>query len=88
MLNITVRVQMNLLNLRISKTIDLFLHLEAIFSQERYLEAEQELRTDANTHYRTKIGWATGYEIIATLLLLLATGLAFLLGAASRANDI
>jgi len=41
----------------------------ATFSHERYLTAERELRTDANTHYHTIIGWGTGYEIIATVLI-------------------
>jgi hypothetical protein len=57
------------------------------FSRESYLAAEHELRLDANTHYHTNIGWATGYEIIATVLIFIVTAVSFLLGTASRLDD-
>jgi hypothetical protein len=62
--------------------------LDATFSHEKYLEAERELRDDANTHYHTAIGWATGYEIIATALVFIVTALAFWLGTASRSDEV
>lgn len=57
-------------------------------SHEKYVEAENELITDANTHYHTNIGRATGFEIVATVLVLLVTAVTFLLGSASRSDDI
>jgi len=63
-------------------------HYASIFSKERYAAAVNELRTDANTHYHTAIGWATGFEIIATALIFLVTAITFLLGNASRSEDI
>ena len=65
-----------------------YISLEATFSHERYLAAEKELRTDANNHYQTTIGRATLYEIIATVLTLIATALAFLLATASRQGNL
>jgi hypothetical protein len=62
--------------------------LAATFSKDRYVLAQKELRTTANTHYHTTIGWATGFEIIATVLVFIVTAIAFLLGTASRAVDI
>lgn len=56
-------------------------------NREEFLAAEQELRTDANTHYHTVIGRATIYEIIATVLVLLATALTFWLGTLTRSED-
>jgi len=63
-------------------------HHASTFSHDRYVQAENELRTDANTHYHTNIGWATGYEIIATVLIFIVTGLTFLLGTVSRSDDV
>jgi hypothetical protein len=65
-----------------------FLSIEGAISRERYRAAEDELRTDANTHYQTTIGLATHLEIIATVLTVVVVGITFLLGAASRSNDI
>ena len=62
--------------------------LETTFTRERFVAAERELRADANTHYHTTIGWATGFEIIATLLIFIVTAVTFLLGAASRSDDV
>ena len=62
--------------------------VESTFSAERFAAAEAELRADANTHYHTEIGWGTGFEIIATVLMFVVTGLAFLLASASRADEI
>ncbi len=56
-------------------------------SHETYLEAERELREDANTHYHTVIGRATIYEIIATVLILIDTGLTLWLGLLARRED-
>ena len=56
-------------------------------SREDYIAAEDELRTDANTHYHTVIGQATVYEIIATVLVLIGTGLAFWLSTLIRSED-
>jgi len=64
------------------------LHNVETFNNERYIKAENELRTDANTHYHTIIGRATIYEIVATTLIVIITALTFLLGASSRAEDI
>jgi len=61
---------------------------ESTFSKERYAAAVKELRADANTHYHTAIGWATGFEIIATALIFIVTAITFLLGTASRSEDI
>jgi len=63
-------------------------HYASTFSKERYAAAGRELRTVANTHYHTTIGWAAGFEIIATALIFIVTALAFLLGTASRSDDI
>jgi len=63
-------------------------HYEATFNYDRYRAAERELRMDANTHYHTNIGWATGWEIIATVLVFIVTALTFLLGTASRSDDV
>jgi len=60
---------------------------DAKVSHERYVEAERELRTDANTHYHTIIGRATAYEIIATVLVLINTVLTFWLGTTARSED-
>ncbi|CAF0839522.1 unnamed protein product [Rotaria sordida] len=61
---------------------------EATFSHERYVAAEDELIKDANSHFHTTIGWATGYEIIAATLMFIVTALSFLLMIASRSEDI
>jgi len=61
---------------------------EATFSRESYKVAENELRTDANTHYHTVIGRAAIYEIIATLFILIVTVLTFLFGTSTRADDV
>jgi len=61
-------------------------HYASTFSKERYAAAVRELRTVANSHYHTTIGWAAGFEIIATVLLFIVTALAFLLGT-GRADD-
>ena len=62
--------------------------IETTFNHDRYVAAESELRLDANTHYHTAIGWATGYEIIATVLVFIVTALTFWLGATSRSDDV
>lgn len=62
--------------------------LASTFSNENYKASVKELTTDANTTYHTVIGWATGYEIIATVLVFLVTALTFLLGTASRPVEI
>ena len=75
-------------SLRRSNSSTHLLSLEATFTHDRYIAAERELRADANTHYHTTIGWATGFEIIATLLIFVVTAVTFLLGAASRSDDV
>ncbi len=60
----------------------------ATFSKERYAAAVDELTKDANTHYHTTIGWATGLEIIATALIFVVTALTFLLGTALRSENL
>lgn len=62
--------------------------LAASFSKERYAAAVNELVTDANTHYHTAIGWGTGFEIIATVFIFIVTALTFLLGTASRSDNL
>lgn len=62
--------------------------LESQFSEQTLNDAENELRGLANDHYHTKIGWATGFEIIAAILTLLAAGLAFILASASKSDDL
>lgn len=57
-------------------------------SHEVFAEAENELLTDANTHYHTNIGKATGFEILATVLISLVTAITFLLASASRSDDV
>ena len=61
--------------------------LASTFSKERYAAAVNELVTDANTHYHTAIGWATGFEIIATALIFIVTALTFLLGTAAKSDN-
>lgn len=61
--------------------------LEASIPREKYLAAEQELRTDANSHYHTSIGRATVFEIVATVLVLIVAAVSFLLASASRSDD-
>ncbi|UJR23882.1 hypothetical protein I4U23_026854 [Adineta vaga] len=63
-------------------------HKKDSFSHERFVAAEKELRDDANTHYHTNIGWATGFEIIATVLLFLVTGATYLLGTMLRSDNV
>ncbi|CAF2893269.1 unnamed protein product [Rotaria sp. Silwood2] len=63
-------------------------HYESKISHEKYVAAEQELRTDANEHFHTRIGWATGFEIIATVLVFFVTALTILLLMASRSDDV
>lgn len=63
-------------------------HYGATFSHERYLDAERELRADANTHYHTILGWATWFEIAAAILVLIVTGLTLWLGTASRSDEV
>lgn len=62
--------------------------LAATFTKERYTAAMNELVTDANTHYHTAIGWATGFEIIATALIFIVTALTFLLDTASKSDNL
>jgi len=62
-------------------------HYEATFSHDRYVSAVNDLRTTANSHYHTTIGWAAGFEIIATVLVCIATVVTFLLANASRSNE-
>jgi len=62
--------------------------LASTFPKDRYLAAVKELRKTANEHYHTAIGWAAGFEIIATVLIFIVTAITFLLGTASRAVDI
>jgi len=62
-------------------------HYASTFSKERYNAAVDELTKDANTHYHTVIGWATGLEIIATALVFIVTGITFLLGSSSRSEN-
>lgn len=69
-------------------SIDCSCLLAATFSKERYAAAVNELVTDANTHYHTAIGWGTGFEIIATALIFIVTALTFLLGTASRSDNL
>lgn len=57
-----------------------FFSLEATFSRDRHVEAEKELRADADTHYHTVIGRATIYEIIATALVFVITAVTFWFG--------
>ncbi|CAF0766158.1 unnamed protein product [Rotaria sordida] len=61
---------------------------ESKFTHDQYVNAENELRTDAHTHYHTTIGWATGFEIIATVLVFFVTALTFLLVQSSRSDDM
>jgi len=60
---------------------------EDSFSHDRYLAAERELREDANSHYHTVIGWSTGFEIIAAILVFLATVVEFWYIVTSRAEN-
>ncbi|CAF3442594.1 unnamed protein product [Rotaria sp. Silwood1] len=61
---------------------------ESTFSHDKYVAAENELRNVANSHFHTTIGWATGFEIIATVLVFFVTGLTILLLMASRSDDV
>ncbi|CAF0760193.1 unnamed protein product [Rotaria sp. Silwood1] len=63
-------------------------HHETTVSHDLYLKAENELINDANTHFHTTIGWATGYEIIASVLIFFITILSFWLAITSRSEDI
>jgi hypothetical protein len=65
-----------------------FVFLASTYPKDVYLAAVKELRKTANEHYHTAIGWATGFEIIATVLIFIVTAITFLLGTASRAVDI
>jgi hypothetical protein len=68
--------------------LSFLLSSESSFSRERYLQAKQELQIDANTHYHTVIGRAAIYEIIATVLIVIVTGLTFWLATASRNDEV
>jgi hypothetical protein len=57
-------------------------------SHESYIEAERELILDANTHYHTKIGWGTIYEIIATVLIFIDTVLTLWLSTLAKSDEI
>ena len=57
-----------------------FFSLGASFSRDRLVQAEKELRLDADTHYHTVIGRATIYEIIATVLVFVITAVTFWFG--------
>ncbi|CAF1267233.1 unnamed protein product [Adineta steineri] len=60
---------------------------QSTFSNDQFAAAKNELFLDANTHYHTNIGWATGFEIIATVLIFLVTAVTFLLGTISRSEN-
>jgi len=62
-------------------------HYASTFNHDRYVAAERELYDDAHTHYHTTIGWATGFEIIATVLIFIVTAVAFLLGTLSGSDE-
>jgi hypothetical protein len=61
--------------------------LASLLPKERYAAAVKELRFDANTHYHTVIRWGTGFEIIATALVLVVTALTYIL-ATPKSEDI
>ncbi|CAF3756868.1 unnamed protein product [Rotaria magnacalcarata] len=61
---------------------------ESTLNYESYVEAVKELIKKSKTHYHTKIGWATIYEIFATALILIITALSFWLAKTSRLEDI
>ena len=61
--------------------------LEERFSHDAYVSAERELRDDANMTYHTNIGWATRFEILATVLIFIVTGATFLLGSMLRSDS-
>jgi hypothetical protein len=84
-------VFVNMLNIMVKKDKNQFVFilsfvLASTFPHDIYLAAKQELLDDANTHYHTNIGWATYFEIIATVLVLIATALTFYIGANSRSE--
>lgn len=61
---------------------------ESTFNDQRFAEAEKELRDDADTHYHTNIGRAAIFEILTTAIIFIVTGLTFFIGSTSRSNDI
>jgi hypothetical protein len=60
--------------------------LASRFSYDQYVAAEKELLVDANTTYHTNIGWATGFEIIATILVAIGTAVTFYHGYSSKSD--
>ena len=62
--------------------------LEETFDHQHYLDAKAELLKESHDHYHTKIGWATGFEIIATVLTLIVAALTFILGTLSRSEEM
>jgi hypothetical protein len=64
-----------------------YFHSGVELSPDEYIQAEKELRSDANTHFRTVLGRAAIYEIIATGLILLGTALTFWLSTLKTSED-
>lgn len=63
-------------------------YYQSTFNDQRFAEAEKELRDDADTHYHTNIGRAAIFEILTTAIIFIVTGLTFFIGSTSRSNDI
>lgn len=58
------------------------------FSNGNYTAAKTELLRNANSAYHTIIGWATGFEIIATVLIFVGTAITFILATGSKREDL
>ncbi|CAF0892969.1 unnamed protein product [Didymodactylos carnosus] len=59
-----------------------------LFDREKARATIDELLTTINDTYHTVIGWSAGFEIIALILVLGSTVLAFLLAMGSKSEDV